>query len=198
MKISSYTQYYLRQLLGQFARQLDYPVLGVGIRECLQTDIHQVLKRLYPTQVEFREKLYELDRLAYLHQQGTQALLLPPQELAGIEQKIFWLMGLKSLAMLGTMSVKIVLEWDTVLFYFLLNDQMQQGVRYADQLYGRVLNFGADYDLRACQMLFKLNGQQIPFILTVSAQQHGIWVDLRSPAYRTLVKTKRPPLKQAS
>ncbi len=194
MKISSYQQYYVRKVLCRYANQFHYPVSGIGLQPCLQLEINSLLKQLYPIESDLYPKIYELEKLIDLHHKASRAILAFPNILQ-IEQRILWLLGLKFLAILSTLPVPMIPEASGSVFHFVLGNQLYQGIRYADELYGKIVTFEADYNLFACQLIFTLSAQKISFITTVSDIQHGIWVNLRSPLYFTLVS--KQPMRQA-
>lgn len=185
MKVSSYTQYYVRKLLQRQADRLGYPHTGIGLRDYLRSDLMLLLSQQY-AQIELSGRVQELERLAELHRK-VESAFQTSYSLTQIEQKIFWFLGLKFLALLSDMALEVIPEESVTCFNFLLEQQPYQGMCYRNQLYGQVLEFGADYDSAACGLLFMLNSRQIPFQLTASEFRHSIWLDLRSPAYRALL-----------
>jgi hypothetical protein len=131
-------------------------------------------------------RVQELEKLIELHAKVKMAFQAS-YNLTQIEQKILWLLGLKFLALLSDMALEILPEVAVTRFQFLLENRTLQGMQYRNRLYGQVLEFGADYDLAACQLLFMLNSRQVLFWLTASQLRHRIWVDLRSPMYLWLL-----------
>lgn len=196
MQLSPYTQYYVRKLLRQYASYLNYPLSGVGVGAYFQTNLDQLLKQIYPKGFEFRIKMQELETLVRLHQTSDLNKIHPYETLSEIEQKILWILGLKFLALLPTMSLTIVPESATSLFHFVLDQQIHQGIRYADELYGKLLEFSAEQDMQASHLLFTLQERQIPFVVTVSEFQHTIWISLRSPTYYSLCQQNVPVLEK--
>ncbi|MCU0523835.1 MAG: hypothetical protein MUF72_03310 [Elainella sp. Prado103] len=203
MQLSLYTQYYLRKLLRRSISHLNYPATGIGVDGCFQVNADQVLKRLYRNGFEFRAKLRELETLVQLHQAHQQSGLIqitskidPAASLLEIEQQIFNLLGLKFLTFISTLPLTIVSETTASLFHFVRDEQVHQGIRYADELYGLVQEFGAEQDFATHHLLLKLVDQRTPFILTASELRHGIWVSLRSPAYHLLSQQVGSQLEQ--
>lgn len=203
MQLSLYTQYYLRKLLRRSISHLNYPATGIGIDSCFQGNVDQILKHLYRGGFEFREKVCELETLVQLHQFHQQSGLIPSNSkidpaanLLEIEQEIFNILGLKFLTLLSTLSLTVIPETRAALFHFVWGEQLHQGIRYADELYGLVQEFGAEQDFAIHHLLVKLIDQRIPFILTASESRHGIWVSLRSPAYHLLSQQVGSPLEQ--
>jgi hypothetical protein len=187
MKLSSYIQYYLRQVLCRYAHFLNYPMSGVGLWPYLQTDINQHLQQLYPNDIDLHSKVRELEKLVELHRKVDATAFCAPQNLSQIEQRVLWLLGLKFLGLLPMLSLSVVPEPSTT-FRFLLNDSIYEGVHHANCLYGHAFEFGTEYNLQACYFLFTLRSKQIPFLFTVSKARHGIWLDLRSSAYHEIVQ----------
>ncbi|NJO78776.1 MAG: hypothetical protein HC827_09745 [Cyanobacteria bacterium RM1_2_2] len=181
-----FTKYYIRKLLRQYVGDLNYPRSGVGIYSYFQTDLDQLLGQIYTHDLDLRIKTKELEMLVHLHQlSGTNSSTNPYKDQAEIEQKILWILNLKFLALLPAMALTITPEASTSLFHFVFNSRIHQGVRYSDELYGKVLEFGTEDNLQAYHLLFTLINQRTPFILTVSELCHTVWVSLRSPTYYT-------------
>ncbi len=187
LQLSPYTQYYVRRLLRQYVSLLNYPPTGVGICAYLQQDLNHLLANIYP-QPQLRAKLHELELLVQHHQFSDTDAMQPHGTPSDIEQKILWLLDLRFLALLPAMSLSVVPEDDTPRFHFMLKGNMHEGLRHADDLYGKVLEFGAEHNLPTYSLLLTLINQQQAFLLTVSEQRHVIWVDLRSPSYYRLVE----------
>lgn len=196
MQLSPYTQYYVRKLLRQYVSYLNYPLSGVGVCTCFQLSLDQHLKQLYPKGFEFRVKVQELETLVRLHQSSDPNKMHPYENLSEIEQKILYILGLKFLALLPAMSLTVVSETSVSLFHFVLDQQIHQGMRYSDELYGKLLEFSTEHDLQTHRLLFTLMERHIPFVLTVSEFRHGIWVSLRSPTYYSLCQQNVPVLER--
>jgi hypothetical protein len=198
MQLSPYTQYYIRKLLRQYLNVLNYPVTGVGIAPYFQQDIYQQLKQLYPSSIELRAKLHELEMLVQHHQMSDVEKPYRTESLADIEQKILWLLNLKFLTLLTSLSLTVLPEAEASLFHFVQDNRVQEGIRRSEDLYGMVLTFGAEQDPHTYQLLLTLLGQRVPFILAVSEHRHSIWVSLRSPLYYSLPKLLLPRLAKPS
>lgn len=185
--LSPYTQYYVRRLLRQYVGSLNYPSTGVGICTHLQQDLNELLAEIYP-QPQLSAKLHELEMLVQHHQLSDAETANPYGGSSEIEQKILWLLDLRFLALLPAISLAIVPEVCISRFHFMLHGTMHEGIRHADDLYGKVLEFGAEHELPTYSLLLTLINQQTAFLLTVSESRHVIWVDLRSPSYYRLVE----------
>lgn len=186
--LSPYVQYYVRKILRQYVACFNYPLAGIGICAHFQTNLNQLMRQLYSNEFELQLKVQELEALIHLHQHSNTNEASVRADLPEIEQKVLWILGLKFLALLPAMSMTVIAESAASLFHFVLDDELHQGIRYADELYGKAMEFGAEQDFATYRLLMTLINQQIPFILTVSEFRHAIWVSLRSPAYDTLIK----------
>jgi hypothetical protein len=187
MQLSPYTQYYIRKLLRQYVGNIHYPLTGVGVCKFFQTDLDQLLRQLYPKGFEYGIKIQELETLIHFHQTSDPKKIYPYENLSEIEQKILSILGLRFLALLPFLPLTIMPEASASVFHFVLDSRLHQGIRYADELYGMVLESNAEQDLDVYRLL-QLTDQQVPLILTVSEFRHRIWVSLRSPFYYNLFK----------
>lgn len=186
-QLSPYTQYYIRRLLRQYVATLNYPPAGVGIRTYFQENLNELLANIYPA-LQLKAKLHELELLVQHHQLSEMDGLHPYGNQHDIEQKILWILDLRFLALLPALPLAIVPEDTTARFHFVLEDVMHEGIRHTDDLFGRVLEFGAEHNLQTYSLMLTLINQQVGFILTVSELRHAIWVNLRSPIYYRLVQ----------
>lgn len=196
MHLSPFIQYYVRKLLRQYIGCFNYPSSGIGVCAYFQTNLEHLLKQIYPKSFELKTKIQELETLVQLHQLSEPGKLSPYGDTSEIESKIFAILGLKLLRLLSSLSLPIVPETSTSLFHFVLEEQIHQGIRYTDELYGLVLQFDREPDLQSHYLLRKLVDQQISFILTASEFRHGIWVSLRSPSYYSFCQQKHRVLEK--
>ena len=186
-QLSPYTQYYIRRLLRQYVASLNYPPSGIGISTYFQQDLNGLLAETYP-QSQIQAKIHELELLVQHHQLSDAEGFCPYGTLSDIEQKILWILNLRFLALLPAMSLAIVPEETAAQFHFVLQDEMHEGIRHSDDLFGKVLEFEAEHNLQTYSLLLNLINQQVAFLLTVSELRHAIWVNLRSPIYYQLVQ----------
>jgi len=191
-QLSPYTQYYIRRLLRQYIASLNYPASGVGICAYFQQDLNDLLAKIYPSS-QLKAKLRELELMVQHHQLSDTQLSdtegsHPYRGSSDIEQKILWILDLRFLALLPALSLAVVPEPTSSRFHFMLKNEMHEGIRHSDDLFGKVLEFEADHNLPTYSLLLTLINQQIAFLLTVSEARHAIWVDLRSPIYYRLVE----------
>jgi len=186
-KLSPYTQYYIRRLLRQYIGSLNYPPSGVGVCAYFQQDLNSLLAQIYPPN-ELKAKLRELELMVQHHQMSDSEGPHPYGSPSDIEQKILWILDLRFLALLPAMSLAIVPEPTSSRFHFMLKNEMHEGIRHTEDLFGKVLEFEAEHNLPTYSLLLTLINQQVEFLLTVSEARHAIWVNLRSPIYYRLVE----------
>jgi hypothetical protein len=186
--LSPYTQYYIRKLLRQYAVALNYPLSGIGISAYFQQDLHRILKKLYPSNEQLQDKIQELEMLVQHHQPHDTDNPYLDGNLTEIEQKILRILDLKFLALLPALPLTVVPEAEAALFHFVLESNIQEGIRCAEDLYGRVLTFGAKHNSQIYQFLLTLMAKQVPFVLAVSETRHSLWISLRSPFYNSLLR----------
>ncbi|WP_052128870.1 hypothetical protein [Neosynechococcus sphagnicola] len=96
MQLSPLTAYYLRRLLRQHLDRFQSIVApGAAMTAHPLADLNQVLNSLYLDEFEIAHVVSQLEGLVRYHQ-----VLIPQnsrysQELARVEQQIFWLLGFK-------------------------------------------------------------------------------------------------------
>ncbi|WP_353258712.1 response regulator [Prochlorothrix hollandica] len=96
LPLSPTSAYYIRRLLRQnFDRLHSVVATGAGLAADPFSDILSVLRSLYLDQEEAEKVATELDRLAPLHQGLTSRTGGYRKELKELEDRIFWLLGLK-------------------------------------------------------------------------------------------------------
>jgi len=99
MKISPTTSYYIRKLLRSHADRLRSVFApGAAIQADSLSDLNAVVASLYLEEEELMRVTREIEDLVQLHSRlGSQAgrFSLYDGKLAELEQRIFWLLGLK-------------------------------------------------------------------------------------------------------
>lgn len=182
MQLSPYEQYYVRKLLRYYINQLNYPMFGIAVCAFFQTDLNQLLRRFEVS----NHIIQDLRTLIQFHQAIGEANSIK-LERPEIEQKMLWILGLKFLVLVANTSTVVISESSVSHFKFTLNGQIYRGIRDSSELYGMCLEFGAELDFSASRLLLTLINRSIPFVLTVSEQQHIIWISLRSQSCRSLL-----------
>jgi hypothetical protein len=188
MQLSPFTQYYIRKLLNHYIESLNHAAtVKDNVNVYLRSDLNELLSNLYPMESEVTRKMQELEVLVRLHQDCGDTSVYHYESLCKLEQKIFWLLGLKIGSILSSRSLPVTPEYTGTLFRFYQAGQIHEGMRYENELYGLVQVFKVEYRLRSYQIILALTEQRIPFILAVSKSRYSIWVSLRSPTYLMLL-----------
>ncbi|ABW25312.1 hypothetical protein AM1_0226 [Acaryochloris marina MBIC11017] len=93
------TCYYLRKLLAQSANQLQsFIVEGAGIVADEKSDINHVLESLYLEELDISLMARDLEVIVQLQtilSRSTSTSSQPLGQLAKVERRIFWILGLK-------------------------------------------------------------------------------------------------------
>jgi hypothetical protein len=93
-QITPATLYYIRKLLQQNLDQLVFPVMDdLGTRADVTTHIRKILASLYVKESKVESMMFELERLAVLHQSLNQSSVKDQQDLQKTESQIFGLLG---------------------------------------------------------------------------------------------------------
>lgn len=188
MKLSSFTQYYIRKLLRQYFKSNNSRIpCRTEIQRYFETDLNIILNDSGKTIPEILATTKKIETLVQAHHEQDISGLYDRQNLFQLEQQIFELVGLK-LYSFSPITLLIHLEEKTIpRFYFVLNNKLHEGVRYKKAMYGLVLESRCGYELTMFQLIAVLVEREIPFIITNSKSRHAIWVNLKSPAYLTLL-----------
>jgi hypothetical protein len=195
-RFSPFTQYTLRKLLAQYIQEVDYPIyqclssgcfgqLNIGQLNIGQLNIRQVVEGLYVNRSISQSKLQELESLLLVYQNAEQGLLdLESQEI--IRHKIYRLLGLQLLSVLSGQMPRMLQEDQASIFQFYHAQEMRFGLRHAQQLYGQVYQVQSDRRLQIFKLFWILIQKEVSALLTIGETQYTIWVDLRSPDYKSL------------
>lgn len=97
--VSTTACYYIRKLLAKHADGLQsFVVVGAGMIADAKSDLNHVLESLYVEEPDISLAARELEVLAQLHQNlSNQKIsnISVPGQLAEVERRIFWILGLK-------------------------------------------------------------------------------------------------------
>lgn len=93
------TCYYIRKLLAKYTDELQsFVVAGAGMVADAKSDLNHVLESLYLEEPDISLAARELEVLVQLHQslssQEDSSISIPGQ-LAEVERRLFWILGLK-------------------------------------------------------------------------------------------------------
>lgn len=98
--------YYIRRLLHQHRDRLTFPLVdSTGNQADANTNLGEVLASLYVKEQKIDSVMFEVERLALLHQSLNQASVKDSQDLQNTEKQIFGLLGCEIKAIHGVMSI---------------------------------------------------------------------------------------------
>lgn len=96
IKLSLVTCYYIQKLVRHHRRELKSVLAsGAGCDAKQETDINKVIESLYLETEEIAEQARKLEVLVRWHQTLSKDADSNQKQLAEIETKIFWIIGLK-------------------------------------------------------------------------------------------------------
>lgn len=98
--------YYIRRLLHQHRDRLTFPFVdSTGNQADANTNLGEILASLYVKEQKIDSVMFEVERLALLHQSLNQASVKDSQDLQNTEKQIFGLLGCEIKAIHGVMSI---------------------------------------------------------------------------------------------
>jgi hypothetical protein len=186
MRLSSFTQYYIRKLLRQHLRTFDsrlsyYRELSAQF----STDLNSLVIDTCTHLSELPGKLCLLNTLVKVHyEQANDAA--DRLALFKLKQQIFELLGIRILTD-SVPLLKVVNPSRCPPFTFFLKNKLRQGVRYQNELYGLVVEISRRFNIALHQLVLNLISADIPFVVTDTPEHIAIWVSLRSDVYMALV-----------
>lgn len=189
MKLSSFTQYYIRKLLRHYLKTQSSRIpFRNELARYFDTDLGAILECSGKTKAEVLATINKIETLVLAHHEQELSGLYDRQSLFKLEQQIFELVGLKLYSSTPAMLLVTVEERATAQFKFFLANQLQRGLRYKNVMYGFILESKCGYEPSIFQLIAILAEQEIPFIVTNSQTRLAVWVNLKSPAYITLTR----------
>jgi PleD family two-component response regulator len=98
--------YYIRRLLHQHRDRLTFPFVdSTGNQADANTNLGEILASLYVKEQKIDSVMFEVERLALLHQSLNQASVKDSQDLQNTEKQIFGLLGCEIKSIHGVMSI---------------------------------------------------------------------------------------------
>lgn len=79
----------------------------------------------------------------------------------------------------------VIPEQQITLFKFYMDQAIQDGLTYGNELYRLAKEFRIDDWLEADRLGCELIGQGIPTVISVSKQRYSVWISLRNPLAAT-------------
>ena len=185
LRFDSFSQYYIRKLLRQYIKAPHSRIsTATNISRYFNTNLDLLVADTCLIPTDLPNKLQELEMLIQVHHQT------PSHEhatLFGLEQKILSLVGLKLYSLEPPMLLELVEEQQVSRFKFIFKQEIRRGARYRNEIYGFFLESKFENDPRTLKLIFVLLELNIPFIVTHSPKHYAVWLNLRSPAYSTLI-----------
>ncbi|MBD1844905.1 hypothetical protein H6F89_16180 [Cyanobacteria bacterium FACHB-63] len=199
MSLSPIAQYHIRKLLRQNLEYLDRSFVSTSNCFNLSDDkLDRIVQKLPLASPENRSlKIQELELLTKLYRQLEQN---PANATALIEikRRIFQTLGFEIRSTAPNQYPPILRESAINKFFFFFQDQLREGMRYADALYGAAYQFDLRCRLQAYQMAWVLAEAKIPLVVTLSPTRFVIWLNLQSPSYSVLARQDVSLLKTLS
>ncbi len=97
--------YYIRRLLHQHHDRLTFPIVdSIGKKADANTNLGEILANLYVKAQKIDSVMFEIERLALLHQSLSQASVKDLQDLQNVEKQIFGLLGCELKGLTGSMT----------------------------------------------------------------------------------------------
>jgi hypothetical protein len=188
VKISPFTQYIVRKLLKQYCSQGQWPWGMIPVADPGQADLQRILQEVYPQPGQLASQINQLELLTGLYAQLKATHSTHRDEFNQLEQQILQVLGLR----LGRLLPQQVPRWvpadATCPLRFRLEQHLYRGIRYEQQLYGLVKYWKRTYPLQAYRLAWVLVNRDIPCIMTRSRSYWAVWVSLRSPSARIVLK----------
>ncbi|MBW4439944.1 MAG: hypothetical protein KME10_01645 [Plectolyngbya sp. WJT66-NPBG17] len=186
MSLSPIAQYCIRKLLRQNFDNLDHLFLS-GSNRCNLSDenIDLILYKISSASENYHLQLQELELLSKLYYQLERS---PSNDvtIAEIKRRIFQTLGFQINAMLHTQLPPVLHESAIEIFRFFHQEQVREGMRYANTLYAAAYQFDLTYRLQAYQMAWALSEAKVPLVVSLSSARFVIWIKLQSPTYPVL------------
>lgn len=184
--MSPFTQYFMRKLLRRYLTQSQLPLRDIPVADPDLSDLSQVLRSVCQSEQEFNVRLYELESLIEQHSRlnAHEARYAPAtvkDEAAKIEARIQQLFELRLVNLLPKRLPPMLPEMQGQKFQFCIQDQLQSGIYYQKRFYGLIKQWPRGAALRTHQVAWILAQQEIPCIITQSAQTYSLWLNLKSP-----------------
>jgi hypothetical protein len=164
LKLDSFSQYYVRKLLRQYIKTPHSRVSqATDISRYFNIDLNLLIADTCSTSDDLPGKFQKLEMLIQVHQETPQR---DQQALLGLERQILELVGLR---------------------LYSPDQEVRRGVRYKNEIYGLILESRLEKNPRILKLILVLLEWDIPFIVTHSKEHYAVWLNLRSPAYKTLI-----------
>jgi len=185
LKLDSFSQYYVRKLLRHYIKTPHSRVSqATDISRYFNIDLNLLIAKTCSTPDDLPGKFQKLEMLIQVHQETSQR---DQQALIDLERQILELVGLRLYSPDPPMLLELVEAHQVLFFKFFFNQEVRRGVRYKNEIYGLILESRLEKNPRILKLILVLLEWDIPFIVTHSKEHYAVWLNLRSPAYKTLI-----------
>jgi hypothetical protein len=180
--LSPLAQYYLRKLLTE----QNQASKAVKVDENLENvRSYRKVKRLNVQGLE-SSSCRELETLIHHYQSLENQIAHHYEGLNEVKRRIFWLLDHRISSSTAEEVPPLVLEQNVLRFSFLHQENLTQGIRFENEVYGLIREYPLDLSRQAFHMAWALIERAVPVTVTISDERYALWVSLRSPAYPIL------------
>jgi hypothetical protein len=188
MQVSPFAQYFVRKLLRQYFGQVQSLGQYVRMADPSSADLWRIVSGVYSGKNENVEaRVYELESLILMYSELESARSTTPDDLAQLENQILQMLGLRLARLLPKTMPSMLPEGMIQRFSFCFGRQVKDGMYCNEQFYGLVQRWSLDASLQAYRLSWALAQKDVPCVLTRSASDNDVWVNLRSPSARVLL-----------
>jgi hypothetical protein len=188
MLLSPFAQYCIRKLLRQNIETLASLITSEsGRHRFSEKSLEAILNNVYLDPTTATTKVVELELLTKLYQ-DLEKRKSDEASLVEIKRRIFQILGFRANLALPANLPLIVQEASLLIFRFYHDGSIQNGIHYEHELYGEIRRFDSIHRLQVYQFAWAMLEYQVPLLITVAPSHYAIWVSLRSPSYRILLR----------
>jgi hypothetical protein len=152
-----------------------------------EKSLETILNSIYLDPTTATTKVVELELLTKLHQ-DLEKSKNDEANLVEIKRRIFQILGFHANLALPAKLPLVLQEASLSIFRFYREGSIRSGMRYEHELYGEIRRFDSTHRLQAYQFAWAMLEYQVPLLMTVAPSYYTIWVSLRSPSYRILLR----------
>jgi hypothetical protein len=187
IKISPFTQYFVRRLLRHYLDQWKRLPMTTSIQDAGCMNVQRVLQGLYHDEGTVEARIHTLEsliaRYGDMERQAWNREMLAP-----LEKQILKLLGLRLGEILPPALPRVVAREKVMPFKFCLADVIQEGIYYDREFYGLIKTNELLGRLQMQRMAWALAQQEVACILVQEQGRMNLWVNVRSPAAPALIQ----------
>jgi hypothetical protein len=187
IKISPFTQYFVRRLLRHYLDQWKRLPMTASIQDPGCMNMQRVLQGLCQDEGTVAVRLHTLEsliaRYGDLERQAWNQEMLEP-----LEKQILKLLGLRLGEILPPTLPPVVAGEKVRPFKFCLAEVLREGIYYDREFYGLIKTNELLGRLQMQRMAWALAQQEVACILVQEKGRMTLWVNVRSPAAPALIQ----------